>query len=298
MGSSKGSRPPGAFAAAAIAGATATLRAAIRCRRAKIASLMRVGLFITCLADQFFPHVGRAAVEVLERCGCTVLFDPRQTCCGQPAFNSGYRNEARAVARNMLSLYPDADYIVAPSGSCTAMCRNFYPELMSDAAERDAVARLRSRLYEFSEFLTDVLGIEDVGASFPRRVTWHDSCHALRELRIREAPRRLLRHVAGLELIEMDQAQVCCGFGGTFSVKFPELSGAMLADKIASIERSGAEAVVSTDGSCLMQIAGGLRRAGSSIRTLHLAEVLASVAASSPAPVPGLRDRVPRTQSA
>jgi L-lactate dehydrogenase complex protein LldE len=236
----------------------------------------KVSLFVTCLVDQLFPRVGLAMADVLERLGYQVEFPEAQTCCGQPAFNSGYRGEARQVARHFLDVFEDAGYIVCPSGSCTSMVRNHYAELFHKDAGRLAASReLASRVFEFSEFLVEVAGREDVGARFDGVVTYHDSCHALRELKVREQPRRLLRSVRGLELREMDIAEECCGFGGTFSVKFGELSAAMLGTKIESIRRTGAATVVSIDPSCLMQIQGGLSRAGLPIRTLHLAEVLA-----------------------
>jgi len=227
----------------------------------------RVALFVTCVVDQFFPRAGLAVADVLKRLGCRVEFPEDQTCCGQPAFNSGWRDEARAVARHFLKVFAGYEYVVAPSGSCVAMVRNHYPELLGES---------RTGVYEFSEFLTSVLQVEDTGARFPHVVTYHDSCHALRELRIQEAPRRLLRNVRGLELREMDASDECCGFGGTFSVKFPHVSLAMGQTKIESIQRTGAEYVASADSSCLMQIERSLRQAGSAARTIHLAEILAS----------------------
>ena len=214
---------------------------------------------------------------VLERVGCQVDFPPDQTCCGQPAFNSGYRAEARAVALHFLRVFRDAEAIVVPSGSCTSMIAHHYAELFAGDAPRLAEVRaIESRTYEFSRYLTDILGVEDVGAELKAVATYHDSCHALRELRIKDGPRRLLSRVKGLELREMDAAEECCGFGGTFSVKFPEVSGGMARTKIESIKRTGAEVVVSIDSSCLMQIHGAIRRDGLPIRAMHLAEVLAA----------------------
>jgi L-lactate dehydrogenase complex protein LldE len=237
----------------------------------------RVSLFVTCVVDQLFPEVGIAVADVLERAGCIVDFPEKQTCCGQPAFNSGYREEARQVASHFLEVFRDAEYIVSPSGSCTSMVSHHYAELFhDDAAKMEVVRRIAERTYEFSTFLTEVLGVDDVGARFPHTVTYHDSCHALRELKIKEAPRKLLARVQGLTLREMDTAEECCGFGGTFSVKFASVSGAMARTKIDSILRTGADTVVSLDSSCLMQLGGALSRAGSPIRTMHLAEVLAS----------------------
>jgi L-lactate dehydrogenase complex protein LldE len=237
----------------------------------------RVSLFVTCMVDQLFPKVGLAMADVLESLGYQVDFPEEQTCCGQPAFNSGYRAEARTVARHFLNTFESCEAIVVPSGSCTAMVAHHFAELFTK--EPDTLARVHSlerRIWEFSTFLTQAAGVEDVGASFDGVVTFHDGCHALRELGVKDAPRRLLGRVRGLELREMSPAEECCGFGGTFSVKFAELSGAMAQTKIQAILRTGADTVVSLDPSCLMQIQGALARAGSPIRTMHLAEVLAS----------------------
>ena len=235
----------------------------------------RVSLFVTCIVDQLFPSVGLAIASVLERVGCEVEFLEAQTCCGQPAFNSGYRNEARQVARHFLRTFRDAEYVIAASGSCCTMVSHHYQDLLT-GSELDDAHSLSRRTFEFSTFLTEVLNIDDVGARFDGVVTYHDSCHALRELKIKSGPRRLLAKVAGLTLKEMSIAEECCGFGGTFSVKFPGVSSGMARTKIESIEESGASAVVSIDSSCLMQLRGALLRQGSTIRTLHLAEVLAS----------------------
>jgi len=239
---------------------------------------MKVSLFVTCLVDQLWPSVGASAVEVLRRAGCEVVFDERQTCCGQPAFNTGYRNEARRLARRFIEIFEEggADYVVSPSGSCTAMAHHFHELFADDEAWRRRAEALAARTHEFGGFLVNVLKVEDVGASFKGRITWHDACHGLRDLGLKEEPRRLIRGVRGAEFVELPNADACCGFGGTFSVKFPELSGAMARTKIDAIERTGARTVVSLDPSCLMQIQGALSRAGSPIRTMHLAEVLAS----------------------
>lgn len=237
---------------------------------------IRVSLLITCLGDQFFPDVGECVVRVLERLGVEVVFNPAQTCCGQPAFNTGYTDEAREVAARALDLFDDAEYVVAPSGSCSTMIRVFYPELFARDATRLAKARqLGSKLYEFSEFLVKVLGVEDVGATFRRRVAYHDSCHLLRELGISEEPRRLLRAVRGLDLVEMQDNKLCCGFGGTFSVKFPEVSAAMGQDKLQAAASAGAEVLVANDSGCLMHLAGLIHRQGLPLKTMHLAEILA-----------------------
>ncbi len=237
----------------------------------------RVSLFVTCIVDQLFPRVGLAAAEVLERAGWRVDFPEAQTCCGQPAFNSGHWEEARQVARHFLDVFRDAEYIVVPSGSCTSMVRRRYAELFERDPERLRQAEATAeRVWEFSDFLLKVARVEDVGARFDGVATFHDSCHALRELGVRDGPRRLLERVRGLELREMTPGEECCGFGGTFAVKFPEISGGMARTKLDQIARTGAGAVIGVDSSCLMQIQGALARAGLPIRALHLAEVLAS----------------------
>ena len=230
----------------------------------------RVSIFVTCIVDQLFPKVGLAMADVLERLGYQVDFPEDQTCCGQPAFNTGYREEARQVARHFLKVFRDSEYIVVPSGSCTAMIAHHFHDLLPE------VEALTPRVWEFSKFVLEVAGVDDVGARLEDVVTYHDSCHALREFGIRDGPRRLLSNVRRLELREMDAAEECCGFGGTFSVKFPEISGGMAGTKIDSILRTGARTVVSLDSSCLMQIQGALARAALPVRTMHLAEVLAS----------------------
>ena len=237
----------------------------------------QISIFVTCIVDQVFPNVGMSVAKVLERVGYDVVFLPAQTCCGQPAFNSGYRDDARGVALHFLNVFRDSEYIVVPSGSCTSMISHHYAELFADEPARlEEIHRLEKKVWEFSRFLTEVAGVEDVGARLDSVVTYHDSCHALRELRIKEGPRRLLSRVKGLELREMDTAEECCGFGGTFSVKFPEVSGGMARTKIESIKRTGASVVVSIDSSCLMQLHGAIRREGLPVTTMHLAEVLAS----------------------
>jgi len=230
---------------------------------------MKVALFIPCFVDQFYPEVGEAMVAVLRRVGVEVCFPAEQTCCGQPAFNTGYWEEARTLAKRYCDIFDRYDAVVSASGSCTAMVRNFYPELLGE------LRRASANTFEFSEFLVKKLGVTDVGAKFPAKVTYHDSCHTLRELRIKQEPRALLRAVRGLELIEMTEAESCCGFGGTFSVKFPTISSAIDEVKCQSIVATGAQYVVSVDSSCLMQIGGWLRRRKLAVGTKHLAEVLA-----------------------
>jgi len=229
------------------------------------------------MVDQLFPKVGIAMADVLERAGWSVDFPEAQTCCGQPAFNSGYRHEAREVARYFLDVFRDSEYIIVPSGSCASMIGHHYAELFHKEPETLArVHTMEPRVWEFSKFLLEVAKVDDVGARLEGIATYHDSCHALRELGIKTGPRRLLAKVRGLELREMSPGEECCGFGGTFSVKFAELSGAMARTKIDAILRTGADTVISIDSSCLMQIQGALSRMGSGVRTMHLAEVLAS----------------------
>jgi len=237
----------------------------------------RVSLFVTCIVDQVFPQVGIAMTEVLERLGYQVDFPPAQTCCGQPAFNSGYTADAASVARHFLDTFGDAEYIVVPSGSCTSMISHHYEDVFAgDPKLLERAHALSPRVWEFSRFLLEVAGVDDVGARFDGVVTYHDSCHALRELHIKSGPRRLLGKVQGLTLREMDAAEECCGFGGTFSVKFPEVSGVMAGTKIESILKTEAPTVVSIDSSCLMQLQGVIDRRKLPIRTMHLAEVLAA----------------------
>ena len=238
---------------------------------------MRVSLFVTCLVDQLFPQVGLSAVKVLERAGVRVDFDSRQTCCGQPAFNTGYVDETRHVARRLLELYgASEDPIVVPSGSCAAMIKLFVPELFDEGSqERETARRIADRTYELSDFLVTTLGVEKLGARFPEVVTYHDSCHLLRELRISEQPRRLIRQVDGIEFREMEDSTRCCGFGGTFAVKFADISAAMGLEKVEQIRKTGASYVIGADVSCLMNIGGLLKRNRIPIKTMHLAELLA-----------------------
>jgi L-lactate dehydrogenase complex protein LldE len=235
---------------------------------------VRVSLFVTCLVDQLWPSAGEGVVRVLRQAGCDVTFDPRQTCCGQPAFNTGYRSDARRLAARFVEIFEDTapDAIVCPSGSCAAMVRRF-PELFEDDRRwRQRSEAIAARTHEFASFLVNVLDRTDLGASFHGRAAWHDSCHLLRELGVRDEPRRLLGRVRGLDLVELPE--VCCGFGGTFSVKYPEISVAMADAKVQAIERADVRAVVAGDVGCLLQIGGRLSRLGSRVRPMHLAEVL------------------------
>src|SRR5436190_264941 len=239
---------------------------------------MKVALFVTCLVDQLCPNVGMATVEVLERAGCHVTFDDRQTCCGQPAFNTGYRKQAREFAKRFIEIFEntDAEAIVIPSGSCAAMVKHFHEVFEAEPEWQVRADRIAAKTHELSVFLVNRLGVENVGAISNSKATWHDACHGLRDLGIRDEPRRLMNNVQGLEFIEMQNADVCCGFGGTFSVKYPEISAGILDNKIEMIEKSGADTVVACDASCLMQISGRLSRLGSNIQTKHIAEILAS----------------------
>ncbi|GBD37604.1 Lactate utilization protein A [bacterium HR36] len=235
---------------------------------------MRVALMVTCLGDVFFPQVGWATVRLLEKLGVEVDFPQRQTCCGQPHFNSGHWEDARVLAQHTLRVFAEADYVVIPSGSCAAMVKLEYPELFRDRprlhAQALAVAR---KTWELAAFLIEVLHCEDVGACLPGKAVYHMACH-LRPLGAGEYPLRLLRRVRGLQLLALERHDECCGFGGSFSVRFPEISAAMVRDKCRCIEESGADYVISTDAGCLMNIGGYLRRHHSRVRTLHLAEVL------------------------
>ncbi len=242
---------------------------------------MRLGLFVTCVTDTLFPQAGRATVELLERLGHTVVFDREQTCCGQMHANSGFAHEALPMVRRFVETFsdPSLDAVVAPSGSCVAMVRDQYPRLAArtgDAGLQAAVAGLAPRVLELSELLVDRLGVTDVGAFFPHRVTYHPSCHLLRLLRVGDAPRRLLAAVGGIDLVPLPEADSCCGFGGTFAVKNADVSAAMLADKTRAILDTRAEVCAALDCSCLLHIGGGLSRQRAGVRTVHVAEILAS----------------------
>ena len=239
----------------------------------------KIDLFVTCFNDTLFPDTGKATVTVLERLGHEVVFRPDQTCCGQMHFNSGYRREAQRLVRHFVEVFGDSEVVVSPSASCVAMVREFYPvvaQQLADEGLASAVEQLVPRVFEFSEFLVAHEEIEDVGASFPHRVAYHPTCHSLRMLRVGDAPLRLLRNVRGLELVDFEREDECCGFGGTFAVKNAATSSAMLADKVESIVHSRADVCVALDNSCLMHIGGALQRTTEGPRTLHLAQVLAA----------------------
>lgn len=236
---------------------------------------MRVSLFITCLVDQFFPEVGMSVVSVLRKLGVEVDFPAAQTCCGQPAFNSGFTTEARELAKRFIAIFEKSEYIVAPSGSCTSMVRVFYPDLFKDEPEWQRRAEsVASRTYELTEFLVNVLRVEDVGAGFEGKVALHQSCHLLRELNVRSEPSRLLKAIKGIELVQLERSDSCCGFGGLFAIKYPHISGSILQDKLDCIKKSGSDVVVACDVGCLMHIGGGLSRQGETTRTMHIAEML------------------------
>jgi L-lactate dehydrogenase complex protein LldE len=230
---------------------------------------------ITCLADVFYPEVGEKIVRLLRSLGVTVQFPAGQTCCGLPLFNSGYHADAAAVARRTIALFGDAEQVVVPSGSCAWMVKHEYPGLMTDPADRTAAERLAGRTHELSQFLVRRLGRRRFRSAVGGRLTYHDSCHLLRGLHESESPRALLRDLAGSQFVELPGSDECCGFGGSFAVRLPEISTAILDKKLASVEATGADAVVACDAGCLMQMRGGLSRRGSAVRALHLAEVLA-----------------------
>lgn len=236
---------------------------------------MKVTLFIPCFVDLMYPQVGISMVRILERLGHAVECPEEVACCGQPAFNSGYWDEARTVAVKALDRLKGCEVVVIASGSCGAMLHNFYPQLFAGTPREQDAAALAKKCFEFSDFLVTRLGITDLGARFPAKVTFHDGCHGLRELHTHDQPRRLLQHVRGLEMVEMKE-KVCCGFGGTFAAKFPMISTAMGEVKCSLARETGAEYIISNDSSCLMHIQGVLDRQGIRLKTIHLAEVLAS----------------------
>ncbi|MFJ4006113.1 (Fe-S)-binding protein [Streptomyces sp. NPDC090023] len=244
---------------------------------------MRVALFLTCVNDTLYPDTGRAVVRLLKRLGVDVDFPLAQTCCGQAHYNTGYRHETEPLARHFADVFGEYDAIVTPSGSCAAMVRELYPRLGERAraegrgeALADVLAPVVPKTYELTEFLVDVLGVTDVGAAYPHKVTYHPTCHGLRSLGLGDRPRRLLAAVRGLELVELPGADECCGFGGTFAVKNAGVSAAMGADKMRHAESTGAEVLCAADNSCLMHLGGTMSRAGSPVRPVHIAEILAS----------------------
>jgi L-lactate dehydrogenase complex protein LldE len=236
---------------------------------------LKVGLFITCIVDSIFPNVGVAMTKILQAHGCEVVFPQEQTCCGQPSFNSGYCDASRDVATTLLRAFEDADVVVSPSGSCVGMIRHYYPQLFADCPEwRDKATQLANKVYEFSQFLVKVLRVEDLGARFPRTVTYHPSCHGSRLLGVQDEPLRLLQKVRDINMVELPYACDCCGFGGTFSVKMSDISSAMVDEKAQHVAETKAEVLVGTDMGCLMNIGGRLSRTGSPVRVMHVAELL------------------------
>ncbi|WP_367318725.1 (Fe-S)-binding protein [Streptomyces sp. HUAS ZL42] len=245
---------------------------------------MRIALFITCFNDTMFPRTGKAVIALLERLGHTVEFPQEQTCCGQMHFNTGYRPETLPMVRRFCEVFAGYDAVVTPSGSCAAMVRDHHRTVAAqygDATLAEAVERAVPAVYELSEFLVDVLGVTDLGAYFPHRVTYHPTCHSLRMLRVGDRPLRLLRAVKGIDLVELPAAESCCGFGGTFALKNAEVSAAMLADKMRHVLDTGAEFLCAGDNSCLTHIGGGLSRLRTGVATIHLAEILACTEGSA-----------------
>lgn len=248
-----------------------------------MAEPVRVALFVTCLVDLFRPSVGFAAVKLLEDAGCTVEVPASQSCCGQPAYNSGDRADAKAIARQVIAAFAGYDYVVVPSGSCGGMIKTHYPALLADEPDIAAQAQaLASRTYELVSFLADVLKIDRVAARYSGTATYHDACSGLRELGVKDQPRRLLHSVAGLVLKEMATPEVCCGFGGTFCVKYPEISDKMVSDKVADIAATGADTLLCGDMGCLLNMAGKLSRLGKPIAVRHVAEILADMSETTP----------------
>ncbi|HLI94147.1 MAG TPA: (Fe-S)-binding protein [Puia sp.] len=237
---------------------------------------MTIQLFIPCFVDQLYPQTAFNMVKVLEKAGVKVDYNTDQTCCGQPAYNAGFRNDAREVCSKFVKDFSGADYVVAPSASCVGFVRNYYSTLFDNSSLHNDVRDLGKRIYEFSDFLVNILGVDNVGASLYGKATYHDSCAALRECRIRQEPRRLLANVKGLSLVEMADTETCCGFGGSFAVKFESISIAMADQKVNNALATGADFIISTDLSCLMHLDGYIRHKGYPIKTMHIADVLAN----------------------
>lgn len=238
---------------------------------------MLVDAFIPCFIDQLYPETAASFIRVMEKAGCTVRYNPEQTCCGQPAYNSGYQKEARTVATKFLSDFEEAEYIVGPSASCTGFVRNYYQKLFAgDPDLLPEAERIKGRIFEFTDFLVNKLNVDDLGAKFPHKVTFHDSCAGLREYGIKQEPRILLSKVKGLELIEMDETDTCCGFGGTFVTKFKHISTAMTEQKVEFALKTGAEYIVSTEASCLLNLQSYIQKQNLAIKTIHIADLLAT----------------------
>ena len=237
---------------------------------------MKVQLFIPCFVDQLYPQTAFNMAKVLEKACCDVAYNTNQTCCGQPAFNAGFWNEAKTVATKFIKDFDNTDYVVAPSASCVGFIRNYYSKIFENSSQHNVVKDLSKRIFEFTEFLTDVLHIENFGAELNVKATYHDSCASLRECKIKEGPRRLLQKVKGLQLMEMEDTETCCGFGGTFAVKFAAISLAMADQKIHHVLDTGASHIISTDSSCLMHLQGIIDKKNLPLKTMHIADVLAS----------------------
>lgn len=237
---------------------------------------MNVQLFIPCFVDQLYPDTAFNMVKVLEKAGCTVSYNTSQTCCGQPAFNAGFWEEAKSVCTKFIKDFNSSDCIVTPSASCAGFVRNYYSKLFENSSLHHNVVDLSKRIFEFSEFMIEILKVDDVGASLKGKATYHDSCAALRECKIKEEPRKLLSKVKGLQLFEMNDVETCCGFGGTFAVKFESISVAMGEQKVEHALATGADYLISTDHSCLMHLQGYIKQKGYKLQTMHLADVLAS----------------------
>lgn len=240
---------------------------------------MKVGLFVTCLVDLFRPQIGFAAIKLLEQANCTVVVPEAQTCCGQPAYNNGDQQDARDIAKQVIDVFYDYDYVVVPSGSCAGMIIKHYPALFKNDSELlKRAEQVSSKTHELISFLTNILSVENLSAVYQNKVTYHDACSGLRELNIKLEPRKLLQKVDGLTLQELPGSEICCGFGGTFCVKYPEISNKMVSDKVAAIQSTEATTVSAGDLGCLLNIAGKLQRLGSSIKVFHIAEILANMA--------------------
>lgn len=235
---------------------------------------MKVSLFITCISDIMFPNVGKNTVEILERLGCEVDFPTLQTCCGQPAYNSGYLEEAKGSMKQMIRAFKDAEYVVGPSGSCVGMIREYQHVFKGDSEWEKPAQELAAKTFELTQFIVDVLGVKDVGSTFKGKVTYHPSCHMTRILGVKDAPKILLQNVKGIEFVELPSGEDCCGFGGTFSVKKPEISAEMVKEKSRHVTETGAEYLVGGDMGCLMNIGGRMQREGKNVKVIHISEIL------------------------
>lgn len=236
--------------------------------------IVKVSLFITCISDMMFPNVGKNTVEILERLGCEIDFPAAQTCCGQPAYNSGYLEDAKKSMKQMIRAFKDSEYVVGPSGSCVGMIREYPKVFKGDPKWEQPAKELAAKTYELTQFIVDVLGVTDVGSTFKGKVTYHPSCHMTRILGVKDAPRILLQNVKGIEFIELPSGEDCCGFGGTFSVKKPEISAEMVKEKSRHVSETGAEYLVGGDMGCLMNIGGRMQREGKNIKIIHISEIL------------------------